>query len=44
MIYFYFLDKNSKEYIDIIVSSGEQLLSIVDDILNISKIENLKLN
>ncbi|MDA3891913.1 MAG: PAS domain S-box protein [Salinivirgaceae bacterium] len=32
-------DENTREYIDIIMSSGEQLLSIVDDILNISKIE-----
>ncbi len=33
------IDDKTIEYIDIIVSSGRQLLSIVDDILNISKIE-----
>lgn len=33
------LDEKSIEYIDIIIKSGDQLLSVIDDVLHISKIE-----
>jgi signal transduction histidine kinase len=33
------LDDEQKEYVDVIQSSGDNLLSIVNDILDLSKIE-----
>lgn len=37
------LDKNAKQYLEYIIRSGDSLLNLIDDIINISKIESNQL-